>query len=135
MLATRAPPAIALIWPARRDSPRPAAMTRSASGPRPKTRLLPSGIPITRPAGVVTCAFVTALSTAISRPPWPAFSSRPGYFIIRPGLPPSVSLTGGLRPSAASNRVAGILGRRRPPGIPELGDGQAGLIHDLLVPT
>jgi hypothetical protein len=56
MLAIHAPAAIALITPARRDSPRPAAIVRSASGPRPNTSLLPSGIPTTRPDGVVTRA-------------------------------------------------------------------------------
>jgi hypothetical protein len=56
MLAIQAPPATALITPARRDSPRPAAIVRSASGPRPNTTLLPSGIPSTSPDGVVTRA-------------------------------------------------------------------------------
>ena len=56
MLAIQAPAAIALITPARRDSPRPAAMVRSASGPLPNTSLLPSGMPTTRPEGVVTRA-------------------------------------------------------------------------------
>src|SRR5215475_11761839 len=54
MLAIHAPPATALISPARRDSPRPAAIVRSASGPLPKTRRLPSGMPTTRPDGVLT---------------------------------------------------------------------------------
>jgi len=48
------------------DSPRPAGITRSASGPRPKTTRLPSGIAITRPAGVVTCAVTGAESSAIT---------------------------------------------------------------------
>src|SRR5437660_1233448 len=56
MLAIHAPADIALITPARRDSPRPAAIVRSASGPRPNTSLLPSGIPTTRHEGVVTRA-------------------------------------------------------------------------------
>src|SRR5581483_8297425 len=56
MLAIQAPPLTALITPARRDSPRPAAMVRSASGPRPNTTLLPSGMPSTSPDGVVTRA-------------------------------------------------------------------------------
>src|SRR5215813_1515420 len=56
MLAIQAPPATALISPARRDSPRPAATVRSASGPRPKTRRLPSGMPTTSPDGVLTRA-------------------------------------------------------------------------------
>src|SRR5215470_439100 len=56
MLAIQAPPATALITPARRDSPRPAATVRSASGPRPKTSRLPSGIPTTSPDGVLTRA-------------------------------------------------------------------------------
>src|SRR5215471_16531925 len=56
MLAIQAPPATALITPARRDSPRPTAIVRSASGPRPKTSRLPSGIPSTSPDGVVTRA-------------------------------------------------------------------------------
>lgn len=65
-MATQAPPAAALIAPARRDSPRPAGITRSASGPRPKTTRLPSGIAITRPAGVVTCAVAGAESSVIT---------------------------------------------------------------------
>ena len=56
ILAINAPAAIALITPARRESPRPAAIVRSASGPRPNTSLLPSGIPTTWPEGVVTRA-------------------------------------------------------------------------------
>src|SRR5262249_51261327 len=56
MWAIQAPPATALIKPARRDSPRPAATVRSASGPRPKTSRLPSGIPTTSPDGVLTRA-------------------------------------------------------------------------------
>src|SRR5215471_16080713 len=56
MLAIQAPPATALISPARRDSPRPAATVRSASGPRPKIRRLPSGMPTTSPDGVLTRA-------------------------------------------------------------------------------
>src|SRR5689334_11778392 len=56
MLAIQAPPATALISPARRESPRPAATVRSASGPRPKISRLPSGMPTTSPAGVLTRA-------------------------------------------------------------------------------
>src|SRR5215472_9549311 len=56
MLATQAPPAIALITPARRDNPSPPGMTRSASGPRPNTSRVPSGIGVTVPSGLVTCA-------------------------------------------------------------------------------
>src|SRR5215471_8778374 len=56
MLAIQTPAAIALITPARRDNPRPAGMVRSASGPRPNTSLLPSGMPTTSPDGVVTRA-------------------------------------------------------------------------------
>src|SRR5215469_12087685 len=56
MLAIQTPAATALITPARRDNPRPAGMVRSASGPRPNTSLLPSGMPTTSPDGVVTRA-------------------------------------------------------------------------------
>jgi hypothetical protein len=56
MLAIQAPSATALMRPARRDSPRPTATVRSASWPRPNTRRVPSGIPTTSPAGVLTRA-------------------------------------------------------------------------------
>ncbi len=66
MFATQAPPATALIRPARLDSPRPAEITRSASAPRPNTRLVPSGIAVTRPLGIVTCAVAGIESSAIA---------------------------------------------------------------------
>src|SRR5580693_937792 len=56
MLAIQTPSPSALITPARRDRPRPAATVRSASGPRPNTRRPPSGTPTTSPAGVLTRA-------------------------------------------------------------------------------
>src|SRR5262249_7684121 len=67
MLAIQAPAASALITPARRDSPRPAAMVRSASGPRPNTSLLPSGMPTTSPDRVAT-------RTAAGLPGWCAIA-------------------------------------------------------------
>src|SRR5215469_6488284 len=74
MLAIQTPAATALITPARRDNPRPAGMVRSASGPRPNTSLLPSGMPTTSPDGVVTraaaglpgwCAITLLLANAL----------------------------------------------------------------------
>src|SRR5580704_5015435 len=62
MLATQAPPATALIRPARRDSPRPAGTIRSASGPRPNTTWPPAGIAMTAPAGLVTCASAVVIA-------------------------------------------------------------------------
>src|SRR5580704_2947401 len=67
MLAIQTPSPSALITPARRDSPRPAATVRSASGPRPNTRRPPSGTPTTSPAGVLTrAAGDVACPTAIA---------------------------------------------------------------------
>src|ERR1019366_3076510 len=66
MLATQAPLAAALIVPARRDRPRSAGITRSASGPRPNTSRLPPGTGITRPDGVVTCVVAGVESSAIA---------------------------------------------------------------------
>src|SRR5450755_2765990 len=60
MLAIQTPSATALMTPARRDSPRPTETVRSASGPRPNTSRLPSGIPTISPDGVLTRA-ATAL--------------------------------------------------------------------------
>jgi hypothetical protein len=56
MLAIQAPSASTLITPARRDRPRPTAMVRSASAPRPKISRLPSATFTTSPDGVLTCA-------------------------------------------------------------------------------
>ena len=65
-LAIHTPPPTAVITPARRDSPRPAAMVRSASGPRPNTSRPPSGIATTSPDGVLTRAATALGSTAIA---------------------------------------------------------------------
>ena len=62
MLATQAPPLTAVTTPARRESPRPAEIVRSASGPRPNTSLLPSGTAISWPDGVLTCALTGIVS-------------------------------------------------------------------------
>src|ERR1700744_4079690 len=56
MLAIQAPSASTLMPPARRDKPRPTAMVRSASAPRPKISRLPSATFTTSPDGVLTCA-------------------------------------------------------------------------------
>ena len=56
MLAIHAPSGSTLITPARRDRPRPTAIVRSASAPRPKTSRLPSPIFTTSPDGAATCA-------------------------------------------------------------------------------
>src|SRR6185437_7593482 len=67
MLAIQRPSPSVLITPARRDSPRPAAIVRSTSGPRPNTRRLLSGMPTTSPDGVLTRATAVAPgSTAIA---------------------------------------------------------------------
>src|SRR5579859_538169 len=100
MLAIHAPAAIALITPARRDRPRPAAIVRSASGPLPKTSLLPSGIPTTRPEGVVTRAAAGLLG-------WDAI-------VFLSGLPVCVDWRD--RGSASVN-LGAMPGRSRNPGI------------------
>src|SRR6266516_589976 len=79
MLAIQAPPTTALITPARRDSPRPAAIVRSVSGPRPNTTRVPSGIPITTPDGILTCAATEVVG-------WSAIAFLPGGVAKEHGL-------------------------------------------------
>ena len=56
ILAIHAPSGVAAITPARRESPRPAVIARSTSGPRPNTSWLPSESRMTWPDAVLTCA-------------------------------------------------------------------------------
>src|SRR6516225_12207713 len=109
MLATQAPAAIALITPARRDSPRPAGMVRSASGPRPNTSLLPSGMPTTSPDGVVTRAAAElpgwcAMALLSARMPMGAGSASLGLG----------AMTGGSRNPGIARRPAGAVGYKKP---------------------
>src|SRR6516162_9063484 len=108
MLAIHAPAAIALITPARRDSPRPAGMVRSASGPRPNTSLLPSGMPTTSPDGVVTRA-------AAGLPGWCAMALLSARMPMGAG---SASLGLGddrrIPESGDSLRARGTVGYRKP---------------------
>src|ERR1700753_1633854 len=67
MLAIQAPSDSTLITPARRDSPRPTAIVRSASLPRPKISRLPSGTFTTSPVGVLTCAVTVVVGWIVIR--------------------------------------------------------------------
>src|SRR5919198_689967 len=101
MLATQTPPVTAAIRPARRDSPRPASMVRSASGPRPNTSRFPSGIPITWPDGVLTRAATTVVDSAvIAIPAARPVELRSRLVRRRPGGVPWIS--GGARDAQAT---------------------------------
>src|ERR1022692_2550180 len=90
MFATQAAPATALMTPALLDRPRPAEITRSAPAPRPKTSRVPSGIAITRPPGVVTCAVAGIESSAIAvLPVLPVLPVPPAQYPPAP-YPPAV---------------------------------------------
>ncbi len=115
MLATHAPPLTAAMSPARRDSPRPTAIIRSTSGPRPKTSWPPTGIPITSPDGVPTRAADAVESSAVtsSHVPRPSSTPRPGRS-VRPRDRAKVPPNSGMRNTRGGVGAVAAFGRCPP---------------------